>query len=220
MLKKFRWIAGFTGVLAITSLACSGLPSLPVASPPAQSGDVLFWDDFSNPDSGWDTWSDDGSLVAYQDGGLRIFIAQPHYDYWSRPGRRFEEVRLAVEAVKLDGADDNHFGLLCGYQDARNYYSFLISSDGYAGIVKVKDGAAQIISDAVMTYSEVIRQGDATNFIGADCDGGVLVMHVNGFRLFETSDSDYRGGEIGVIAGSYRFPGVDILFKNFVASKP
>lgn len=220
MLNGYRFIIRCLGIIAVTSLACSWLPFLPISSPQVQSGDVLFWDDFRDPKSGWDTWSEDGSMVTYQDGGLRIFVAKPHYDHWSHPGKRFEEVRLAVEAVKLGGPDDNNYGLLCGYQNAGNYYSFLISSDGYAGIVKVKDGAAQIISDEMMTYSEVIRQGGATNFIGADCDGGTLVMHVNGFRLFETSDSDYRGGEIGVIAGSYQLPGVDIMFRNFVASKP
>jgi hypothetical protein len=43
---------------------------------------------------------------------------------------------------------------------------------------------------------------------------------VNGIQLFEVTDSDFSSGDVGVIAGAYDTPGVEILFDNFAVLKP
>ena len=85
----------------------------------------IFVDDFSNPASGWETWSDaNGSFVAYQNGGLRILVKDKQFDYWSRPGKRFVDARIEVDAIKVAGPNDNDFGLICRSQDRNNFYAF------------------------------------------------------------------------------------------------
>ncbi|MEJ5201676.1 MAG: hypothetical protein WHV66_05525 [Anaerolineales bacterium] len=208
-------------VFSFVSLGCNNsIASL------AQSGSnpvdkVLFFDDFSNPNSGWDTWSDGTSLVAYQDGMLRIRVDQPQYDYWSRPGKYYENVILSVDALKVDGPDDNDFGLICRYKDRNNFYAFLIGSDGYAGIVKIKDGHHQVLGTDTMQFSEVVKRGTgAVNQLRAGCVGSTLMFAVNGQDILRVEDTDFLAGEVGVIAGSFGTPGVEIYFDNFVAEKP
>lgn len=205
-------------LLALVLSSCDSLPL--VANGPAAQEGVLLSDDFSNPNSGWDTWSSNGSLVAYQDGSLRIFINEPQFDYWSRPGKRFDDVRIAVEATRVAGPDDNDYGILCRYKDQDNFYAFLVSSDQYAGIMKVKDGNYQLISGENLQFFDVINSGEKTNFLGADCTGSRLIFYVNGTRLLEANDTDFSAGEVGLIAGTYEIPGVDIRFDNFVVSRP
>ena len=215
-----RWIRIFLAIeiLAGGTLACSLSDYLPKNTP--APGQVLYQDDFSNTNSGWDTWSDNDATVSYLDGGLRFKINKAQYDFWSRPGKRFDNASLQVDATKMTGPDNNDFGLICRYKDEDHFYAFLISSDGYAGIVKMKDGQYQLITTDHMQYSEIIRRGNATNHLRAECLNQTLYFYVNDQALLSTQDSDYDSGEIGLVTGSYEEPGVDILFDNFLVYKP
>jgi len=95
MKKRYLFLAVLI-LLAMIIFACSStglLQSTPKAVTTNEAGVVLYQDDFSNPNSGWDTWNQNGSLVAYQDGGLRILVNEIQYDYWSRPGVYFYDSR-------------------------------------------------------------------------------------------------------------------------------
>jgi hypothetical protein len=186
----------------------------------AQSGAVLFADDFTNPNSGWDTWTQNGSVVSYQDGFLRIYVAETQYSFWSRPGKRYDDALIQVDAVRIAGPEDNDMGILCRYKDEDNFYAFLISSDGYGGIMKVKDGRYNLLTGDALSYYAAIQTGEKINTIGAGCVGSTLTLTVNGEQLASVDDSDFAAGEVGVIAGTYGQAGVDIAFDNFLVMKP
>jgi len=208
-------------VLMVLISGCAPLAIDQNANAAVPSGNVLYKDDFSDPSSGWETWSEpSGSMVAYQNGGLRIYIAEKQFDYWSRPGKRVSDVHMEVDVIKLGGPDDNDFGFICRYQDRDNFYAFLASSDGYAGILKVKDGQYNIISGAEMTYSESIRKGGTQNHLRADCNGADLSLSANGQKILNVQDQDFKTGEIGLIAGTSETGGADLYFDNFWAYKP
>lgn len=210
------------GVILWSLVACSG-PAQGISSPgktPAHPNSI-YEDDFSNPASGWETWSDaNGSFVAYQNGGLRILVKDSQFDYWSRPGKRFVDARVEVDAIKLAGPNDNDFGLICRYQDRNNFYAFLASSDGYAGILKVEDGKYKVISGPELGYTSALHQNEALNHLQADCIGASLALSINGQVAAQVQDNSFAAGEVGVIAGTTATPAVDIFFDNFVVSKP
>jgi hypothetical protein len=210
------------GIILFSLVACSG-PSEGFSSTgktPVHPNSI-YEDDFSNPASGWETWSDaNGSFVAYQNGGLRILVKDSQFDYWSRPGKRFVDARIEVDAVKLAGPNDNDFGLICRYQDRNNFYAFLASSDGYAGILKVENGKYKVISGTELSYTTALNQNEALNHLQADCTGSSLALMVNGNMAARAQDSSFSAGEVGVIAGTNATPVVDIFFDNFVVSKP
>ena len=58
------------------------------------------------------------------------------------------------------------------------------------------------------------------NHIRADCIGNELTLYVNGQQVATATDSEFTGGDIGVIAGTFSTPGTDIHFDNFVVTRP
>jgi hypothetical protein len=185
------------------------------------SGSVLFYDDFSSVEGGWSTLDSDGARIAYEQGGLRFQINSVNYDYWSMPDLHLVDSTVAVEATTLAGPEDNDFGVICRFQDASNYYALLISSDGYGGVVKVKDGLYTILNNPDgMEYGSMIRTGADTNLLRADCIADRLTLYVNHELFLDVRDSDFTFGEVGLIAGSFSQAGVDILFDDFFVIKP
>lgn len=217
-MKLRLWI-----VLLLLAAAASGCSQLLPGQNPCPGlarGDVLFQDDFSNSSSGWATWSQEASEVAYRSGGLSIRVSQPRYDYWSRPGKRFSDTIISVDATRVTGSDNNDFGIICRYRNSDNFYAFLISSDGYYGIVRVQDGQYQVLGAETLQYHEAIQRGDVGNQIQAECNGPNLTLAVNGSVVHQVQDSAFPSGEVGLLAGAYEEPGVEILFDNFIVIKP
>lgn len=202
-----------SGCSAVQSLLRNELEDLP-------SGTVLFHDSFDNEKSGWKTVIEDGSYALYQADGLLFLIDQPNTDVWSSPGLDFEDVRIEVEAIKVSGPDDNAIGVLCRVQDEKNYYGFVISSDGYAGIYKVVNGEYTLLNSSSLEFSSAIHQGDAINYLSVSCNKNQLLFEVNGTNLFSIKDEQFERGDIGLITGSFEEPKVNVFFDNLTVFKP
>jgi hypothetical protein len=205
------------------SIACSALPSLGGGSadiPLDTSAEVLFSDAFSDPNSGWDRVQREEGITDYDRGTYRILVNQPQHDYWANPGRSFGDVRVDVDATKAGGPDDNDFGVICRYQDAQNFYAFLVSSDGFYGILKYSDGGSEALGTDGMAASDAIRQGKATNQLRVECVGDELRLFANGELVHSVTDSSFGAGDVGLIAGTYDTSGTDIRFDNFVVYQP
>jgi len=205
----------------LTSLACQAVTG-PSAEDHAAlpTGEVLFKDDFSNPDSGWGRVVAENGVTDYVNGAYRIFVNETNTDTWANPELTFGDVKIEVEATKNGGPYDNDFGVMCRYQNLNQYYFFIISSDGYYGIGKVNHEQQELLGADSLQPSEIIRQGNATNQIQADCIGDELSLTVNGEKLFSVRDADFTSGDVGLIAGTFDEPGTDIYFDNFLVLKP
>ena len=188
---------------------CSGLLSGP------QPGTLLFRDDFSRTSSGWDRYRDASVESDYSAGAYQIVVNQPDRMAWSRPGLRFEDVIIEVDAMVTDGPDNNAIGLICRYQDPENFYFFLISSDGFAGIGQRLGGVERMFNDAAMLPADPILPGHAANHLRAECSGAQLTLSVNGVPVRQASDGSFPAGDVGLIAGSYDLPGTRVAFDNF-----
>jgi hypothetical protein len=181
---------------------------------------VLYRDDFSDPSSGWDKAKTAQFTAGYEDGSYRMFLNQANYDVWANPGKGFTDASIEVTADKIGGPDNNNYGVICRYKDANNFYAFLISSDGYHLIIAKVKGEWQPLGMEQMQASSKIKQGSASNAIRADCVGDRLVLYVNGSKLMETTDTRSESGDVGLIAGTFDEPGVDIRFTDFVVYQP
>jgi hypothetical protein len=195
--------------------------SSPTAAPTPPEGEVLFRDDFSDSGSGWDRVSEDSGGTDYTDGAYRIWVDKSQADRWANPGLSFTDVRIVVDTSKAAGPDNNDFGVICRYRDSDNFYAFWISSDGFAGIIRYLDGDFLVLSeDELMQASDQIHQGYATNHLRADCVGSTLRLYVNGELVEEVEDASHAEGDVGLMAGTFNLPGVDIHFDNFVVLAP
>jgi hypothetical protein len=193
----------------------SGLSSLGV-----QPGEELYRENFSSPSSGWTRASAAVGSLDYYNGVYRIVVIATDYDLWAVPGKDFDDVRIEVDAARFGGPAENRFGLVCRHRDAQDFYFFVISSDGYYAIGKVSAGARSLLGQPAMAYNAAIITGTAPNHLRFDCAGTALTGYVNGQMVAITQDDSFAKGDVGLIAGSFDIPGVDIVFDDFVVIKP
>ncbi|KAF0106730.1 MAG: hypothetical protein FD146_2322 [Anaerolineaceae bacterium] len=186
----------------------------------AQPGDALYQDDFSDPSSGWPRISAEVGAMDYYNGVYRILVNAADYDLWSAPGKNYTDVRLEVDAARLAGPAENRFGLVCRYRSAQDFYFFVISSDGYYTIGKFGGGVVSLLGQPTMAYNAAIVTGVAPNHLRFDCVGASLTGYVNGQMVAITQDAAFPDGDVGLIAGAFDVPGVDVVFDNFVVMKP
>ena len=219
--------AATAALLAASSLACqtvtrvADLASRPASDPAAPgASSTLYFDDFSNPDSGWDRQQYDGGRTDYLNGQYQILVTEAEADFWANPGLSYDDVRIETLATKAGGPDDNDYGVICRYQDVGNFYYFVISSDGYAGILKVNDRETTALGSGTLEPSDAIRQGSATNRLAAECVGSTLRLYVNDQFVAEVEDGDFLRGDVGLIAGTFDTPGTDIRFDDFRVLEP
>lgn len=225
-MKKIHIILLLVLVLLFT-LACSlfsGDPAAEVPAAEAPTSNILFQDDFSDTNSGWDRNNWDSGITDYNNGAYQMLVKVPSYDIWANPGRSFDgDVRVEADATKVAGDADDDYGLICRYSGepaTPNYYYFIISSDGFAVIGKVTSGENVYISSEKMNPSDAINQGLATNHLRADCIGSTLTFYVNTQQVASISDSSFTGGDVGFIAGTFDIPSTEFSFDNLVVSKP
>jgi hypothetical protein len=217
---RFRSLPLLLIVLAFASLACQvSLPFASTPAPAAEPGDTLFYDDFTNPATGWEHFTSAEGTMDYDGSGYRFLVNALQANFWSTPGKSFRDVRLEVDVAKLSGPDENRIGLLCRFIDG-NYYFFMVSSDGYYTIGKYIGGNAIQLGQSEMQYNESIHTGLAVNHLRADCIGKTLTFYVNGNSVAQAQDADFPEGDIGLLAGTFAQPGVDVIFDNFVVLQP
>jgi hypothetical protein len=207
-------------LLTVASLACQfSNPFALTPTPAAKSGDTLFYDDFTNTASGWDHFTSAEGTMDYDGSGYRFLVNALQANFWSTPGKSFRDVRMEVDVAKLSGPDENRIGLLCRFVE-NNYYFFMVSSDGYYTIGKYVGGNAIQLGQSEMQYNEAIHTGLAVNHLRADCLGSKLTFFVNGTPVTTAEDSDLTEGDVGLLAGTFAQPGVDVIFDNFVVLQP
>jgi hypothetical protein len=215
-----KFIAPWAFLLLLLLVSCAPVSSIPSISTlaPAKSGEVLYQDEFEDNKTGWARVANDNGIMDYDGGGYRILVRQPKFNFWSVPERNFEDVRVEVDAIKLNGPDENRMGLMCRYQKG-DYYFFVISSDGYYVIGKFIGGMTLLLGQSEMQSSSAIQIG-TMNHLRADCIANTLTFYVNFTQVASVTDSDLPNGDVGVVAGSFTEPGVDVLFDHFVVMQP
>jgi len=206
MIKEMKYHKKLTSigvcfVLLLNSLACYMNPKSD------KSGSLLIKDDFSHSEVSWEIWSKDGvSAVGLVDGKLTMILQQPNTDIVTTNQFSQSNIELSVFAQKEHGSNDNLIGLVCRHQNDNNYYGFLISSDGYFGIIKKTLGDMELINSEMMQYSEYINKGDVENHLSAICDGESLEFFVNNVELASIKDGDLTFGGNGIMIGSFSEP--------------
>lgn len=196
--------------------ACTVAPVQTV--PLAKSGDILFQDEFENNATGWDRVLNENGIMDYDQGSYRILVQQPTMNFWSTPEKNFRDVRVEADVIRLNGPDENRAGLICRYQNG-DYYFFIISNDGFYAIGKFIGGNTILLGQTEMQSSDFILT-NSTNHLRADCIGNTLTFFVNFNQVASAQDADFPSGDVGLLAGSFSEPGVDVSFDHFVVMQP
>ena len=214
MLRRFLSIS-------LTLLALSLAACVPAASPaPAEPGALLFADDFTGVSGGWMVAAGPAGELNYYQGTFRIVVDYPAYDLWSLTGHSFGDVHVEADAGRLGGPQENRFGLVCRFRDPGDFYFFVISSDGYYAVGKVSGGVRTLLGQEMMEYSPAIVSGVLPNHLRFDCVGDTLTAYANSRPIAQVRDGDHLAGDVGLLAGTFDQPGVEIIFDNFIVTNP
>ncbi|HET6823005.1 MAG TPA: hypothetical protein VFH34_10170 [Anaerolineales bacterium] len=209
-----RFFSLLTSFFILSACASVPIPAVPAASP----GDVLYQEQFESNTTGWARIANDNGIMDYDGGGYRILVRQPKLNIWSTSEQDFGDVRVEADVIKLNGPDENRMGLICRYQGG-DYYFFMISNDGYYVIGKFIGGMTLLLGQSEMQATDAIQTG-TMNHLRADCIGNKLTFYINFTEVASATDTDFPSGDVGVVAGSFTEPGVDVLFDNFVVIQP
>ncbi len=177
---------------------------------------ILMKDDFSNPNSGWETYSGEYGTAGYEQGGYLVSaIISKEYN-WGVAGVNFDNVRIEVDATVLvaPGNLEDGFGVDCRIQDNGDGYGFRIGSDGMAEIVLFSDGESIALYE--WTESAAVRVNGATNHITAICEGSHLSLLVNDEFVAEVVDDTFSTGDLALSAISYSDDPVEVLFDDII----
>lgn len=176
-------------------------------------GDILFEDDFSDPNSGWYVGEDADGYSKYENGEFVISVDDTNYLIFSDAPYSGDQLILAVNARIIQSVGDGDFGFICGYQDDDNFTTLEISEDGFFTIWKYKNN--DFVSLLEWTYSDEIAAGGPYT-LAAYCGTDGLLLALDETVLAETYDPEFTPGKVGLLAGTYNTPGLIVGFDDFL----
>ncbi|XRQ12437.1 serine/threonine-protein kinase [Actinomadura welshii] len=223
-------IIGAAAVAVLAVLAVAGFVVLRPGGPPEDLAPA-FSDDFSNADSGWESFGED---YGYRDGryymrtddhNAKVIRWVPKDDVESFP----DPLLGTVTATVAEGPADAQYGLMCrADEEGARRYEFLVRNDGKGAVLRKLDGdrgSRELAApDSVPGFS-----GEGPNRLQIGCegqDGGKAVrlrLWVNGDQVIDMTDTDrpLPNGWVGMTAqrGGNKAQAVEVLFDDFDMSK-
>lgn len=192
---------GLPGAVAPTPEAVATATERPTLMPATATPDgpyILFKDDFSDPESGWDRATFPEGVTDYGDAVYRITAIGPGRFLWATPGLDVGDVRVRVSARWVGGEDDNAFGLVCRQADAGSFYALMVTSDGFAGIRRRLDGGPleTLTGDGALTQIRGLAREGSIRLM-AECVGTRLSLFANERLLLEVEDDALTRGMWG-----------------------
>ena len=180
--------AGFLVLNATAGQACEG-------------SKTLFEDGFDRLDPTWGQ-ADDSFYV--KDGRLFI-LPNPDQAYYAFNNSGYYDIVdycVDVIAVNADLSGDSYAGQIFWGIDKDNYYSFLVTADGYAAVFRRQKGKTLSQVDWV-EFSGIKTGADAVNQLRVVTSGTQAKLYVNGSEFQTiTGQPPEDGWQFGVRAAS------------------
>ena len=205
--------------LASAILAGCNLPGVNSQTASANTPSLLFEDNFSYPNSGWEI-SAQGGVKEYFNGTYHINIVNANIFSWSVAQQTFGDVQISMDVAFTGPAEMAEMGIICRMQNSQEFYFLTIRSDGAYAVFKMDQGNEFFIGMEGYEFSPAIRTGLNTNRLEVTCRGENLSLVVNNEHLITVQDSSYQVGDVGVIAGAFDQPDVNVYFDNFRVTQP
>jgi hypothetical protein len=191
-------------------------------APPVPCND--YFDDFSNPASGWHVHDGATALYEYRDGEYRILNRQYGAIFKTKaPIGPIENFSLEVDARWAGANTDGVYGLVFGYMDDSNpYYLFSVFPElSQFRLFRVEpSGWFNTIVD--FTYSAAIQGGNGVNHLKVIRNGDQITLEINGANLGTWVDNSIVGPRlVGVGMAPYPqepVPMYDARFDNFTVN--
>lgn len=204
---------------------------------------LLYWDDFSDPNSGWpifeerDVHNDVIVKWSYQNGEYEMLIPKlKEYELgrWASafaPVRGFDRYVVAAEMHRSLG-DVSEYGLVFDQKDLDNYYIFVVNpgNQRFAVIKRelVEPGKVEWEYIIEYTTAAVINPDDETNHLRVIKNGDEITVFVNSVLLATANDQGFNDDPgVGLfivmkeeVPASVRYDNFEVLRVGSVNSQP
>jgi hypothetical protein len=178
-----------------------------------------FFDDFSNPASGWDVLENKVALGEYLDGEYRILTKNDNIKFYYAHAPTCDRENYTVEVdARWVGDPGWHYGIFwdrnMDIDDHR--YKFSVDTEDLTYRLQHFDGV-EWHSPVDWTYSPYINGGIASNHLKITKNGPQIALEVNGFVLVTVTDSSFPSRTYtGIFSAPYDgYPTSDARFDNF-----
>jgi TolB protein len=173
---------------------------------------LVYEDDFSDPNSGWDDAFDRHSIKQYGNNKYYIELTTSNLVAWGLANRDVADFRLQVEATQEAGPNNNGFGILFRFVDRDNYYRFDISGEGYYLLSKFYAGEWTTLIP--WTAASALNVGQATNNLMVEAIGQRIRLFANGVEIAQTTDDSLTHGNFGFFANTFTEANLIVSFDN------
>jgi serine/threonine protein kinase len=222
-----------TGTIFLAALGASTSTPTPTQRPPTEAptltlaptatsditgSSTLFFDDFSDPNSGWkdDTW-DSGFLSYGTDGKYHVGVTKENWLTYATPGLDLSDVIITVDFTPVSTNQDGSYGVYCRRVDDNNGYMFEFSQKGSFRILKRQNGEYVYLSE--FAEASPIPLPPEGGVITASCLGNELSLYINGILLQQLTDDTFGNGDVGVFVSTWG-GALEIAFDNFTVQAP
>jgi hypothetical protein len=183
---------------------------LPIVNKPCP---FLYFDNFSDPTSGWPIIDTETSLFEYNQGEYRVLVRLANSFAAVRSGFKAVDYQVSVDLRNVTGVYGSYGIIFVVLPDWSGWYSLEIYPDGWFGLYRYDQYGIEIYAEA---YSPAIHQGTQSNTISVERNGSLITAYANEQLLTSYSSSAILGEYyLGLINYTYSQPNVDIRYDNF-----
>jgi hypothetical protein len=176
-----------------------------------------FFDDFSNPASGWEVVDDSYVRTEYLNGEYRILTKQSGYFYLFRAPTCDRRNYIVEADARWVGTPGSSYGLIFGVTSGfEQYYLFDMNTD-YKQFRLLRGDSGGFTEVVPITDAPAINGGTASNHLKVTRDGDQITLEVNGTVLGTWTEGTIGGlTGAGLVTNPYgSIPTSDARFDNF-----
>jgi hypothetical protein len=181
-----------------------------------------YFDDFSDPNSGWDVEGNDSYLIRYLGGEYQILLNYPNSWAFGLPNLDLPgNYRLEVDA-RQTSAYGSAYGMLFGIgwgNDTYEAYQFLVEPQTQKYLLDKRSMNGSWNALIGWTDASIINSGTGTNHLVVERIGSAIYLYINDVWVDTAYDSSFisPGRDMALYVDSYNQAPLDVRFDNFRA---
>jgi hypothetical protein len=187
------------------------------------NGPYRYFDDFSDPDSGWPSGDYEYVKLGYLNGEYQLILKTAPWGLLVTPNLTLpEDYQVEVDG-RLVSDNPGSYGMMFGLnlgEDSYEGYQFLVYAPAQIYLLEKRnmDGNWNTMID--WTFNEAIKPEKDSNMLRVVRRGTDIDLYINDILLDTYVDSTFTGPgrDAGLRAYSYEAAPVEVRFDNFGAS--
>jgi len=176
------------------------------------TSNLLAYDDFSDPGSGWSEATYDNATLRYTDGFYRIWHTDANLATASWWGQVFDDVYYEAWAWPTPDSGDWEYGLAFRVQDMNNLYELSVRGDDTARLWKCVGGDWTPMSPPFDLPSAT---SDGWRHLEVTMVGNYFTGYVDGVQVGEFTDGTFATGKAGFYVETFDETDFAVFFDYF-----